>query len=495
LTRRAFLAGAAGAPAAAALRAARRRNVLFLVADDLRPELGCYGNPVVKTPNIDRLARSGVVFTRAYCQQSVCTPSRTSFMSGLRPDTTRVYDNGKGEFRKLLPDAITLPQRFREHGYQTRGFGRVFGEDLDDPTAWSAPFWPKRIAGMQYVDVEKWRAMPEAERARQPIPTLEWKKFATSQAPDEPDDALQDGVVAGLSVRALRELRDQPFFLAVGFLKPHLPFVAPRKYFDLYRREDIPDPPPSAAPRGAPALALHDWRELRGYNDIPKQGPLPPGKARELIHGYYAAASYMDAQVGKVLDELERLGLAGDTTIVLLGDNGWHLGEHDLWVKTTNFEFDARVPLIVAGAGVKARGARATGLVEAVDVYPTLCEFCGLPAPSQLEGWSFAPLLADPARRWKRAAFSQFPRPFAPNRAGAGMGRSIRTERYRYTEWRMPDAAQNAVELYDHERDPFETVNVAALPENREIVTRLAEALRQGWRAALPDGARPLDAR
>jgi arylsulfatase A-like enzyme len=451
--------------------------------DDLRPELGCYGNRIVKTPNIDRLARRGVVFTRAYCQQSVCTPSRTSFLTGLRPDTTKVYDNGRGEFRKLLPNVITLPQLFLQHGYETRGLGKIFGEGLNDPKAWSVPLWPDGIAGMQYVDLEKWAQVPAAEKSRTPIPTLEWEKRETCQAPEVPANALQDGQVADRAVQALREMRSKPFFLAVGFLKPHLPFVAPKKYFDLYSLREIPAPPCPFPPKGAPEVALHSSVELRGYTDIPKKGPLPPGKARELILGYYAATSCMDAQVGKLLEELDRLNLASRTAVVFLGDNGYHLGEHDLWVKTTNFEFDARVPLIFSGAGVKARGAKSPGLVECVDIYPTLVELCGFSPPAALEGASMAPLLSEPSRPWKQAAFSQFPRPFVPKRAGDGMGYSVRTERYRYTEWRIPGQPRNAIELYDHEKDPCETVNIAGFPENRSLVAQLHKTLQDGWRA------------
>lgn len=464
----------------------RKPNILFLVVDDLRPELGCYGNATVISPNIDRLAQRGVAFTRAYCQQAVCTPSRTSFLSGLRPDSTRVHDNVKSSFRELLPDAVTLPQFFRERGYETRGLGKVFGEGLNDPKAWSVPLWPENIAGMQYVDLRKWEQVPAHRRSESPIPTLEWEKQETIQTPDVPDNALQDGQVAERAVQMLRDLREKPFFLAVGFLKPHLPFVAPKKYFDLYRREEIAEPRHASAPKDVPPVALHDWRELRGYKDIPRKGPLPPGKARELIHGYFAATSYMDAQVGKVLNELDRLQLTENTVVVLLGDHGWHLGEHDLWVKTTNFELDTRAPLIVAGAGVKHRGVKSAGIVESIDVYPTLCELCGFEPPAHLEGLSMKPLLDEPAREWKKAAFSQFPRPFLPSKAGKGMGYTMRTERYRYTEWRIPGEPL-AVELYDHEKDPHEMVNVAARAENAGAVKELRAALQAGWRGALPE--------
>ena len=464
-----------------------KRNVLFIVVDDLRPELGCYGNPLIKTPNIDQMARQGVTFTRAYCQQAVCTPSRSSFLTGLRPDTLKVYDN-RADFLKNLPNVVTLPHLFRQQGYQTRALGKVFGEGRNDPKAWSVPLWPERIAGMQYVDWEGWSRIPAEEKSRTPVPTITWDKRESWQAPEVPDNALQDGQVAELALQALREMRDNPFFLAVGFLKPHLPFVAPKKYFDLYSPGDISDPPYPFPPKGVPEVALHPWVELRGYKDIPKEGPLPPGKARELVRGYYAATSYMDAQVGKLLDELNRLELASRTLVVLLGDNGWHLGEHDLWVKTTNFEFDTRVPLIFSGAGLRAQGVKSTGLVECVDIYPTLCDLCGCPPPRELEGLSMVPLLAEPKRKWKKAAFSQFPRPFAPSRAGDGMGYTVRTERYRYTEWRMPGQPQKAIELYDHQKDPFETVNIADRPENRRLLAELKKVLQDGWRAALPPG-------
>ena len=259
LSRRQLLCSAVGAAglASAQTTAKQKRNVLFVVVDDLRPELGCYGNHIVKTPNIDRLARRGITFTRAYCQQAVCTPSRTSFLSGLRPDTTKVYDNRKDDFRKRLPDVITLPQFFRQQGYETRALGKVFGESFADPKAWSTSAWPEEHPGMEYVDLEKWSRVPEAERAHTPIPTTTWKKHETSQMPDVPDNALHDGQLTERAVQALREMRGRPFFLATGFLKPHLPFVAPKKYFDMYPIATIPEPPFPFPPKGAPAVALH----------------------------------------------------------------------------------------------------------------------------------------------------------------------------------------------------------------------------------------------
>jgi arylsulfatase A-like enzyme len=304
--------------------------------------------------------------------------------------------------------------------------------------------------------------------------------------PDVADNQLNDGRTADEAIKALQALKGKPFFLACGFLKPHLPFIAPQKYFEPYPLEKVrlagnPNPP-----EDVPPPAMTDSGELRAYSDIPDKGPIPAEKARELVRAYYAAASYTDAQIGRVLDELERLGLADDTVVVLWGDHGWHLGEHGLWCKHTNFEVATRSVLLVRAPG-RARGERTNALVEFVDIYPTLCELVGLPVPKGLEGASFAPLLKDPARPWKSAAFSQYPRKEL-------MGHSMRTDRYRYTEWADRDgkAAPVGVELYDHQSDPGENVNLANRPECKELAARLAARLHAGWREALP-GSKPAE--
>ena len=318
ITRRHFLSqgmAAAGLAAGAARAAGDAWNVLFLAVDDLRPELGCYGNPAIHTPNLDRLAARSLLFRRAYCQAAVCGATRASLLTGLRPDSTRVWGNDTN-FRDTIPDAVTLPQRFKQAGWQARSFGKILHGKMSDEASWSVPQWPEggRQAGMQYVDEERFAQMRQAEPSRawkgDEIPTLEWKKHESWQAPDVPDNALQDGQVADRAVAALRELREERFFLAVGFQKPHLPFTAPKKYFDLYDPAALPVAEDVHRPVDAPDLAFTNSQELRGYSDIPRKGPLPPGKARELVHGYYAAASYMDAQAGRVLGELDRLGLA-----------------------------------------------------------------------------------------------------------------------------------------------------------------------------------------
>ncbi len=486
--------GAAELPAMAKARS-NEWNVLFVVVDDLRPELGCYGNRIVKAPNIDRLADRSLLFHRAYCQSPVCGPSRASLHTGLRPDTTRVWGNRR-HFREVLPDVVSLPQRFRQAGYQTQSIGKVLhGRQVDEPS-WSIPAWPPggAQAGMQYVDEERLAAMratsPRRRLPGEEMPTLQWKKRGSWQATEVPDNALQDGQVADRAVQALRQLKDERFFLALGFQKPHLPFTAPKKYFDLYNPDDLPVPGDVVRPIDAPDAAFTRWQELRGYSDIPKEGALAPGKARELIHGYYAATSFMDAQAGRVLNELESLGLAERTVVVLFGDHGWHLGEQDLWAKTTNFELAARVPLMLQVPGMRKPGRTSNGFVELVDLFPTLCEACGIEAPQGLEGISMLPLLEDPGRPWKRAAFNQIPRPYLASEDWELMGYSMRTEDYRYTEWLDRDRSPVSRELYEFRASPTETVNLATLQARAPLVEQLSRQLHAGWPAALPPEAR-----
>ncbi len=493
-TRREFFARGLGVASAAAqaLEAAESGlNVLFVAVDDLRPELGCYGNRVIHTPNLDRLAARSLLFERAYCQAAVCGASRASLLTGRRPDSIRVWGNVK-HFRENEPDAVTLPQAFKQSGWHTETYGKILHGKMSDPPSWSVPAWPEggRQAGMEYVDVDRFALMRRAKPGRDwdgaEVPNLTWKKRKSWQSPVAPDNALQDGQTADRAVAALNRLKDQRFFLAVGFQKPHLPFTAPKKYFDLYDPGELPVVEDVQRPLDAPALAFTRSQELRGYTDIPREGPLPPGKARELTHGYYAATSYMDAQAGRVLDELERLGLAERTAIVVFGDHGWHLGEQDLWAKANNFELDTRAPLLLHLPGMRTGGRGCERLVEFVDIYPTLCEACGAEAPDGVEGASLTPLVEDPERSWKTAAFSQFPRPYPARYDWKEMGYTMRTERYRYTEWRDRERKLLARELYDYELAPTETVNLAARPEHADLVTRLSRQMAAGWRAAAP---------
>ncbi len=482
----AILTAAASILCGAAAHAAEARpNVLFIAVDDLRPELGCYGHPVVKSPHIDRLAARGTLFEYAYCQQAVCNPSRASLMTGLRPDTLQVYDLPTN-FRKYQPDVVTVAQHFKDHGYYTEGIGKIYHlghGNTDDPLSWSvvrrhelAPrFGPVGQEALQRQRAEWDAAGRDVSRAR----GLPW------EAPDVPDADLTDGSIAEGAVRILREVQDRPFFLAVGFLNPHLPFVAPKKYWDLYSEDDTRLASNPYPPKGAPPYATHSFGELRAYYGIPPQGPLSEEQARKMVHGYWAATSYIDACVGRLLDELDRLKLRDNTIVILWGDHGWFLGEHGMWCKHANYEEAARAPLIISVPGQQP--GKSAALVEFVDIYPTLAELCSLPVHDWLEGTSFRPLIENPELPWKKAAFHLYPRGIPGQ--GAGMGRAIRTERYRLVEWtvRGKDFTEFAeYELYDLETDPGENVNLAARPEHAGLVEQLRAQLHAGWRAALP---------
>ena len=444
-----------------------RPNVLFIAVDDLRPELGCYGTPIIQSPHIDALARTGTVFDRAYCQQAICGPSRTSVLTGCRPDTTRVYDC-ETHFRASQPDLVTLPQYFKKCGYHTQSLGKVFHDFLDDPPSWSVRSWAPQ--DQMYGKPENQAALKsikEHNKSGAPAFGVAWED------PAVPDGALRDGMLADKAIEVLGRVKDKPFFLAVGFYRPHLPFVAPKKYYDLYQPQQLQLASNPCPPKDVPPIAMTDSFELRFYSDIPKQGAISDEKACELIHGYYATVSYVDAQIGRVLAELDRLGLRERTVVVLWGDHGWQLGEHGLWCKHTNFEVATRTPLIVSAPRQANRGAKTDALVELVDIYPTLAELCGLPVPEGLEGTSLVPVMNAPDRPGKRAAFSQYPR-------GKAMGHSMRTDRYRYTEWAEPGKPAIGVELYDHQEDPHENVNLAHQREHKELIEQLSTQLHSG---------------
>ena len=454
-------------------------NVLFLAIDDLRPALGCYGDPTAVTPHIDRLAGQGTLFTRAYCQQAVCSPSRMSLMTGRRPDTTRVWDLAT-HFRKALPEVLTLPQCFRRQGYHTRSFGKIYhggGAPAKDAPSWSVPprYDTSRDPALRYAS--------PANLAGQGL------KRAASESVDVPDESYLDGLVCEAALAALDAPGEQPFFLAVGFRKPHLPFCAPKRYWDLYARDRIPAPVSTRYPRDAPEWAGRSWKELEGYTDIPRDGGVTPEKVQELRHGYYACVSYVDALVGRLLERLEERQLRENTIVCLWGDHGFHLGEQGLWTKANNYELSARVPLILSVPG-QPGGSTSKGLVELVDLYPTLVEACGLECPPGLEGISFMPLLARPDRPWKSAAFTQYPRATQGHRHrghGDVMGYALRSEWYRYVEWRRwKNGEVLARELYDHRVDPGEMRNLASSPEQLKHVKQLAAKLRAGWQEALP---------
>jgi iduronate 2-sulfatase len=479
----------------------QKPNILFIAVDDLKPLAGCYGNKLIRTPNIDRLARMGTVFLNNYCQQSVCGPTRASLMTGMRPDYTRVWDL-KTQMRDMNPDILTLPQHFISQGYNTCGIGKIYHPtsaiNKIDPVSWNVPYLePKasdyadglgKPANTQYQKAET--KLMFANTPRTPSPENDEgatsnRKGPSTECIDVPDDAYSDGVYARMAKVQIAKLAkaDKPFFMAVGFHKPHLPFVAPKRYWDLYKREEMPLAPFQEHAANAVEIAYHRSSELRNYVDIPEyatlnaEGPrigLKVEKQRELIHGYYAAVSYMDAQVGILLNTLDSLGLTDNTVIVLWGDHGWHLGDHDLWEKHTTFEQANRSPLIIAGPGLKPGSS--SSLTEHVDIFPTLCELAGVAVPGHLAGKSLVPVMKDKKAQVKPYAMSQYYRNLSAAEAKKSgyaerklWGYAMRTNRYRFVMWMndftstQPFSAGKvyATELYDMEKDPLEKVNVS----------------------------------
>ncbi len=479
-----LLAALLGSPAA--LRAAATKpNVLLICVDDLKPVLGCYGDKLVKSPNIDRLAARSVQFDRAFCNQAVCSPSRNALLTGLRPQTLGIYDLGTN-FRRARPDAITLPQLFKQHGWRAEGMGKIFHighGNTNDSASWSLPYWKANVVAYALPESKAKSGLTREEALFANKSGKDLPRGAAYESADVPDNTYPDGALADHAIERLRAAKakpDEPFFLAVGFLKPHLPFVAPKKYWDLYDRASFKLAEVRTAPEGAPSYAPQSGGELRNYAGIPEKGNLPEDLQRTLIHGYHAATSFMDAQVGRVLAELDKLGLASNTIVVLWGDHGWHLGDHSIWCKHTNYEQAARIPLLVAvpdavgGASIKA-GVKSSSLVETVDIYPTLCELAGLPAPAGLDGRSFVPTLRNPVAPTKDHIIHVYPRN-VPSK-GQVIGRAIRTERYRLVEWKKigAPASEADLELYDYEADPIERKNLAAAQP--EVVAKLRALL------------------
>jgi len=458
-------------PKASAAEPKARTNVLLICVDDLKPALGCYGDAVAQTPQIDRLAEQGIVFQSAYCNQAVCSPSRNALMTGFRPQTLGIYDLGTN-FRKAMPNAVTLPQQFRRAGYRTQAMGKIFHVghgNAEDADSWTEPHWRPKAAQYQLAESQA-NKRESANGAR----------GTATESADVPDDAYGDGQIADEAAQRIRKAAgsDEPFFIAVGFLKPHLPFVAPKKYWDLYDPATLPMPQVTSPPKDSPSYAPQFGGELRQYSDMPAQGPISSEDTRRLIHGYYAATSYTDAQIGKVLTALKESGVRDHTIVVLWGDHGWHLGDHGMWCKHTNYEQAARIPVIVSAPGMAA-GQNTRARIESVDIYPTLCELAGIPKPEGLDGRSFASVLKSPQEKARDSVIHVYPR-------GSRMGRAIRTDRYRMVEWKVPgEAAETAeYELYDYQTDPLETANLAAsqpvvLAELKSILATHPEARLQ----------------
>ncbi len=469
----------------AAVRA-ERPNVLLLLVDDLKPALGCYGDPHARTPSLDRLAASGLRFELAYCNQAVCAPSRFNFMLGSRSTSTGLYGLGMN-LREKLPDAVTLPQYFRKFGYKAESLGKIYHighGNQGDPDSWSVPHFKDKV--VEYVLKESTNGEVTREEAyfgniKTGKPNKQLPRGAAWEAPDVDDDAYADGRVAAEALRRLEAAArsDQPFFIAVGFARPHLPFTAPRKYWDLYDPGNFDLARIRDFPRNSPKVAHKSGGEITQYKPLPEKGRIPESMQRQLIHGYYASISYMDAQVGKVLDGLDRLDLADDTIVVLWGDHGFHLGDHGIWTKHTNYEQANRIPLIIRAPGVTTAGSTTRQLAETVDLYPTLAALADLPSPQgpqPIDGDDLTPVLKDPADRVSDHVYHAFPR--------GSLGRAIRTERYRLVEWKQPGSPRSKarLELYDYQEDPLETKNLAN--RHPEIVDRLRAILDRHPEAA-----------
>ena len=437
---------------------AEKKNVLFISIDDLRPELGCYGVKEVLSPNIDRLAKEGFVFDNAYCQQAVCNPSRVSLLCGQRPDTTKVWKL-ETRFRDIQPDVVTLPEYFKNHGYETVKVGKIY-----------------HTAHGNSEDFQSWTKILK-EKA--PVYHLKGrgKKPSTENA-DVSDNQYVDGASADKAIEFLNSTTTKPFFLAVGFKKPHLPFTAPQKYWDLYQKDTLPKAPLTTPPENTPDWIMYNFSELRGYSDINGKGSVSPAKTAELRHGYYACVSYVDAQVGRIIQTLKEKNLYDNTVIILWSDHGWKLNDYGNWCKHSNLEIDTRVPLIVRTPGLSG-GVSIKGFVELVDIYPSLAELCDLKIPSQCEGKSFVDLLNNPQLNWKEAAFSQYPR------KGNLMGYTMRYKNWRYTEWiNQKNGKIELVELYDHTHSRICGNNEDSLEKNKALIQELSRILNkgQGWK-------------
>lgn len=479
-------------PAAPAIIPSRSKpNVLFIAVDDLRPEIRCFGAPGAVTPHIDALAERGVAFTRTYCQQAVCSPSRTSLMTGCRPDTAKVHDLVT-HFRTTIPDVVTLSQHFMAHGWYAQGMGKIYHGSLQDGPSWSAPLWrPSPIRPSPYISTENEKLFLDRNAAL--AHTIQenavrvmgstWEKVPDSREDETGDVRTANHAIDWIEDRAARSSAE-PFFLGVGFMKPHLPFIAPQRFWDLHPDAGISLSGPGSLPVGAPVCAANEWEELNQYYGSPKNGPVPPDLARSMVRGYRACVSYTDEQIGRLLAALDHTGLRDNTIVVLWSDHGFQLGEHGQWCKHNNFERSARVPLVISAPGIRGAGLRSDSLVELSDIYPTLCAQAGLPTPEHVEGADLTPLLHNPRVRVKTAAFNQYPREIPG--VGRAMGHAVRTDGHRYCEWRVPGTDWIERELYSLDSPgAIETRNLASDPACVGLIEHHAALLRGGWRGAL----------
>lgn len=517
----------------------QKPNILFIGVDDLRPELGCYGSEIAISPNLDALAKQGLLFNRAYCQEAICSPSRASLLTGTRPQTTGVTHNYI-KFRERITSA-TLPQHFGANGYQTAYLGKIFHHGDEDEASWNSQQLVDSIMAQMgrkpvVFALPENRKMQKGKQDEMFAKYGDVARFGLASGPafecaDVPDNTYIDGYdtdVAIATLKAMVKEKDKPFFLALGFHKPHLNWIAPKKYWDLYDEEKIPLAEHVTGPEGGTAMALHPSFELRTRDNIPKMGDIDPVLAKTLKHAYLACVSYVDVQIGRMVAALDEAGVRGNTIIIVWSDHGWHLGDMGIWGKATNYEIATRVPLLIYAPHMPkaSRGKTSDALVELVDMYPTLCDLAGIGQPEFLEGYSFKPLLKNPNQKWKTAAFSQFPTPalrewgafplrpamretyFGPlvqevegriekeqgekwNRElfeNDVMGYAMRTEQYRFIVWKNekePDEKPLFVELYDLKYDSAETVNIA--DKEPALVGKMMAQFYAGWRGNLPE--------
>ncbi|MCB4807078.1 sulfatase [Tamlana sp. 62-3] len=492
----------------------KQPNILFLSIDDLRPDLGVYGNTEIKTPNIDALAKQSMVMLNTHSQSAVCAPSRASTMLGYRPDSTRVWHLGD-KFREINPNAVTMPQYFKKAGYYTVNIGKIFHNYMPDSVSWDEPDlkpYPYNTKPYKNRDAETYYYSPEAleiqKRDREAL--LEkrkgkkvygdgWNRGPAIESADAPDSLYYDAMQTQLALQTIDKIKDksEPFFLGLGYFRPHLPFVVPKKYWDLYPKGSVSPAANPKLPENAPVMVSNSNYELRAYNHPHKIGrpedePLPEDYADTLKRGYFASVSFIDACVGKLIEGLKERGLYENTIIVLWGDHGWKLGDHNGWGKMTNFYIDTHVPLIIKQAHQK-EGKRIEALTELVDIFPTLCDVSNVGKANYFQGTSLTPLFENPELEWKDAVFSQFRRRAKVSKDGNEyMGYSMQTKTYHYIEWytwnneTKQKGKYAARELYNHDVDPTETVNVANYPEYKKTVEELSVKLAEGWRAAVP---------
>lgn len=492
----------------------KRFNVLFISIDDLRPSLGVYDDPIAISPNIDQLASEGITLREAFCQSAVCAPSRASLMTGLRPDSTRVWHLGD-KFREINPQTVTMPQHFSKFGYHTVNIGKIFHNYMPDSTSWDEP----DLRPSQYIkedwlgrDGETFYISEQVNKSQKvkrdsllklrPIRYADgWNTGSAWEAADVHDTMYYDGAQNELAKRVLTRLStsQEPFFMGLGYFRPHLPFAVPKKYWDLYDRDKMSLANNPDIPEDAPLQSMNSMYELRHYDGFNHIGHptssfrMSEDTVRILRQGYYASVSYVDALIGDLVAHLKEIGIYENTVIVLWGDHGWKLGDHNSWGKMTNYNIDLKVPVIIRTPYQEKRGVQTHAITELVDLFPTLCELTGINIPDYMQGQSLVPLMTNPEQDWKSAAFSQFHR--RPKVSADGkryMGYSINTKDYHYVEWYSWNHKTGTkgdfkgAELYDRNRDPYEKTNIADDSNMNALKKQLGKKLSDGWRKALP---------